>query len=94
MLSIYHWAKLSDHIGRKPVVLWSAVGMAVMTLLFGLSTNLTCVMITRALNGVFAGSIAVTQSVLGEISDSSNQAVTFPVGRDQRFPLHSLTLAP
>lgn len=61
------------------MVLWSAVGMGVMTLLFGLSKNLTSVLVTRALNGFFAGSIAVTQSVLGEISDSTNVSITLPV---------------
>jgi MFS family permease len=79
MLSIYHWAKLSDIVGRRPVVLVGSIGMGVMTLLFGLSQNLTSVMITRSLNGLFAGNIAVVQSVLGEISDSSNQAITFPI---------------
>jgi len=79
MLSIYHWAKLSDVVGRRPVVLGGAIGMAIATSLFGLSRNLTAVMITRSLNGFFAGNIAVVQSVLGEISDASNLAITFPL---------------
>ena len=55
LISIYHWAKISDVVGRRPVVLLGSVGMGLTTLLFGFSHNLTHMLITRSLNGFFAG---------------------------------------
>ncbi|KAF9791178.1 MFS general substrate transporter [Thelephora terrestris] len=79
LMSIYHWAKLSNTIGRRPVLLLGALGMGLMTFLFGFSRNLPSMLIVRSLHGFFAGNIAVTQSVLGEISDSTNQAIIMPI---------------
>lgn len=79
MLAIYPWARFSDKVGRKPAVLCSLAGMSLMTLLFGVSSNLPILLITRALHGLFAGSVAVTQSILGEITDPSNQHLAVPV---------------
>lgn len=55
LMSIYHWAKVSDVVGRRPIVLLGAVGMGLMTFLFGFSRNLTYMLITRSLHGFFAG---------------------------------------
>ena len=55
LMSIYHWAKLSDIVGRRPVLLLGSIGMGLMTLLFGFSHNLPYMLITRSLHGFFAG---------------------------------------
>ena len=55
LMSIYRWAKLSDVVGRRPIVLLGAVGMGLMTLLFGFSRNLATMLITRSLHGFFSG---------------------------------------
>ena len=55
LMSIYHWAKVSDVIGRRPVLLLGSIGMGLMTLLFGFSRSLTSMLITRSLHGFFAG---------------------------------------
>ena len=55
LMSIYHWAKLSDAVGRRPIVLLGAIGAGLMTLLFGFSRSLTTMLITRSLHGFFAG---------------------------------------
>ncbi|KAF9648058.1 MFS general substrate transporter [Thelephora ganbajun] len=79
LISIYHWAKISDVVGRRPIVLLGAIGMGLMTFLFGFSRNLTYMLITRSIHGFFAGNIAVVHSVLGELSDPTNQAVILPI---------------
>jgi MFS family permease len=38
--TVLQWSRLSDHIGRKPVLMLSLVGTAVSTILFGLSRSL------------------------------------------------------
>lgn len=78
LCSIYLWAKLSDVAGRKPVILTGTVGTAIATLAFGLSNSLAGILFARGLGGLFSGNIAVIHSMLGEITDSSNQARAIP----------------
>ncbi|KDQ16314.1 hypothetical protein BOTBODRAFT_31015 [Botryobasidium botryosum FD-172 SS1] len=79
LLAIYHSGRLSDKIGRKPVIFVGLAGVAISTLLFGLARTFTMVIITRVIAGALSGNIAVIHSVLGEITDESNQAFAFPI---------------
>ncbi|KAI6043088.1 major facilitator superfamily domain-containing protein [Pisolithus marmoratus] len=79
LCSIYLWAKLSDVIGRKPVILLGTLGTAMATLGFGLSKSLAGILFARSLGGLFSGNLAVIHSVLGEITDSTNQARAIPI---------------
>lgn len=79
LFSIYQWARLSDAIGRRPVIFMGISGMAVSSILFGLSRTLTTVLLVRCLAGLFSGNVAVIHSVLGELTDSTNQAIAFPI---------------
>ncbi|KZT11407.1 MFS general substrate transporter [Laetiporus sulphureus 93-53] len=76
---IYHWARVSDRIGRRPVVLAGILGIGVSTILLGLAHSLGGVLLARSVAGIFSGNIAVIHSVLGEITDATNQAVAFPI---------------
>ncbi|KAI0664917.1 MFS general substrate transporter [Cubamyces menziesii] len=79
VVSIYQWARLSDTIGRRPVVLLGIFGIGLATLFMGVSTTLAGVILARCLGGFFSGNIAVIHSVLGEITDSTNQSIAFPL---------------
>jgi MFS family permease len=79
LCSIYHWAKISDVIGRRPVIFIGIFGLAITTLMLGLSKSLASVLVARCLGGLFSGNIAVIHSVLGEITDSTNQMVALPI---------------
>ncbi|KII88700.1 hypothetical protein PLICRDRAFT_110564 [Plicaturopsis crispa FD-325 SS-3] len=79
LCSIYQWAQLSDVIGRRPVVLVGIVGISVASILFGLSKSLTGVLVARCLAGLFSGNVAVIHSVLGELTDETNQSVAYPI---------------
>ncbi|RDX56894.1 MFS general substrate transporter [Lentinus brumalis] len=79
VISIYQWAKLSDVIGRRPIVLLGIFGIGLATLFMGVSTTLSGVLFARSLGGLFSGNVAVIHSVLGEITDSTNQATAFPL---------------
>lgn len=79
LCSIYHWAKISDVIGRRPVIFLGIIGLTMSTLMFGLSKSLASVLLVRCLGGLFSGNIAVIHSVLGEITDSTNQMVALPI---------------
>ncbi len=49
------WGRLSDRIGRKPVLLTGLAGTALSVLVFGFAPNLTVALIARALGGLLNG---------------------------------------
>ncbi|KAJ7908885.1 major facilitator superfamily domain-containing protein [Mycena leptocephala] len=79
LLSIWQWSKLSDVVGRRRVVLSGTLGVVVTTLVFGLSDSLFSVILFRGLGGIFGGNIAVFHSILGELTDTSNQHRAYPI---------------
>jgi MFS family permease len=38
--TVLQWSRLSDHVGRRPILLFSLLGTVVSTILFGLSRSL------------------------------------------------------
>jgi MFS family permease len=78
-LAIYQWSKLSNKIGRRPVILAGTFGVALSTMYLGLSSSLTELLFARAIGGIFGGTVSVVQSVVGEITDASNHAKAFPI---------------
>ncbi|KLO16145.1 MFS general substrate transporter [Schizopora paradoxa] len=79
LFTILQWGRLSDRIGRKPVILLGLIGVAVSTFSFGLAKTFWWAVISRALAGALSGNTAVVQSVVGEITDETNQALAFPL---------------
>ncbi|KAJ2294427.1 hypothetical protein IW141_000268 [Coemansia sp. RSA 355] len=72
-ITIMYWGPLSDRIGRRPTLLMGLTGDLATFVLFGLSKSYKWAIITRSLNGLFAGNSAVVKSVVAEISDNSNR---------------------
>lgn len=71
------WGKASDRVGRKPVLVFSLVGVSVATAIFGLAKSLEQMILFRCLAGVFAGSIVTIRTMLSEISTQRTQAAAF-----------------
>ncbi|KAA1088975.1 hypothetical protein PGT21_002805 [Puccinia graminis f. sp. tritici] len=74
LLTAIFWGRLSDRIGRKPVMLTGLLGMAVSVILFGLQKTYLGLIISRFLAGMMNGNVAVLQSIVGEITDATNFA--------------------
>ncbi|KAF9234231.1 MFS multidrug-resistance DHA1 sub-family [Melanogaster broomeanus] len=65
-LTVLHWSRVSDHLGRKPVILtWPVWPVSFYVLL------------CRALNGALNGNIGVIKSMMIEITDSTNLAQAY-----------------
>ncbi|EAU88341.2 hypothetical protein CC1G_05107 [Coprinopsis cinerea okayama7 len=79
LISIYEWTKISDKVGRRPVVIWGSFGLSIATIGFGFTSNLWSILFTRALAGLFSGNAAVLHSILGELTDTTNQHIAFPI---------------
>ncbi|RDL35819.1 MFS general substrate transporter [Venustampulla echinocandica] len=61
------WGKLSDRIGRKPVLLTGLAGTALSMLVFGFAPNLPVALLARALGGLLNGNIGVLQTTVAEM---------------------------
>ncbi|KAL7419048.1 hypothetical protein Q5752_005884 [Cryptotrichosporon argae] len=77
LLTVFYWGSLSDRIGRRPVLLIGCAASAVSATCFGLSKSFTTLLVARAINGLANGNVAVLKSVIGEITDETNQARAF-----------------
>ncbi|KIJ67036.1 hypothetical protein HYDPIDRAFT_174302 [Hydnomerulius pinastri MD-312] len=76
-LTVLHWSRLSDHIGRKPVILTGLFGLSASMYCFGLSKTFWGLVMSRALNGALNGNIGVIKSMMVEITDSTNLAQAY-----------------
>ncbi|KAI0159748.1 major facilitator superfamily domain-containing protein [Xylariaceae sp. FL1272] len=53
------WGRLSDKVGRKPVLLTGLAGTALSVLIFGFAPNLTVALLARAIGGLLNGYVSV-----------------------------------
>jgi MFS family permease len=66
-LTAYLWGKVSDRLGRRPVLLIGLIGNAVTTCLFGTSHSLAWAISMRAACGLLNGNVAIAKSIVAEI---------------------------
>ncbi|KAG0699160.1 major facilitator superfamily domain-containing protein [Suillus ampliporus] len=71
-VTVLHWSRLSDHIGRKPVILIGLFGLSISMYCFGLSRTFSGLVLSRALNGALNGNIGVMKGMMVDITDSTN----------------------
>ncbi|OBA19219.1 MFS general substrate transporter [Metschnikowia bicuspidata var. bicuspidata NRRL YB-4993] len=77
-LCCIHWARLSDRIGRKPVLLTGLCGTAASLVLFGFSKNFYVALAARTAAGALNGNIAVLQTLVGElVKERRHQGLAF-----------------
>ncbi|KAF8872620.1 major facilitator superfamily multidrug-resistance, DHA1 sub-family [Infundibulicybe gibba] len=76
-LTVLYWGKLSDRVGRRPVLLLGPLGLSLAMFGFGVSQKFWQLVVYRSLQGVFNGNIGVSKSVTAEITDATNIADAF-----------------
>jgi MFS family permease len=65
--------RLSDRVGRKPVLVLSLIGTAVGSLLTGLAGSLALVFLGRAIDGMSGGSVAVAQAAVADLAEEAER---------------------
>ncbi|KAG1858616.1 MFS multidrug-resistance DHA1 sub-family [Suillus tomentosus] len=71
-LTVFHWSQLSDHIGRKPVLLTALLAISISMFSFGLSKTFFALVISRVVSGAFDASDSMVKSSLMDITDATN----------------------
>ncbi|KAJ7485675.1 major facilitator superfamily multidrug-resistance, DHA1 sub-family [Mycena latifolia] len=77
-LTVFHFGRLSDIWGRRPVLLLGPFGLALSMLGFGLSKTFWALLGFRCAQGAFNGNLGVAKTIMMEISDASNVADILP----------------
>jgi MFS family permease len=75
------WGRLSDRLGRRPILLFSTAGAAVSYVLFALGSSLespvaalTAILVARAFTGACGGNITVAQAYIADITPPENRS--------------------
>jgi len=76
-MTVLHWSRLSDRVGRKPVIMTGLIGLSMSMYSFGLSRTFWSLVLSRSLNGALNGNIGVLKSMMAEITDSTNIAEAY-----------------
>ncbi|KAJ5934348.1 glutamate carboxypeptidase [Penicillium verhagenii] len=61
------WGALSDYIGRKPVIISGLFCTMILSIVLGMSSSLTMVLVTRALIGLMNGNVGIIRTMVAEI---------------------------
>jgi len=67
------WGRLSDRIGRRPVMLMTIAGTSVALLATGLAPSLAWLFAARLLGGSFAANISVASAYITDATDESER---------------------
>lgn len=68
------WGGLSDHVGRRPIMLLSTFGASAAYLLFAFSQSLGVLFLSRLLAGMMGGNISTAQAYVADVTTHENRA--------------------
>jgi MFS family permease len=67
------WGRLSDRIGRRPVILITIAGTTAALLLMGLADSLALLFAARVLGGIFGANISVATAYITDVTDEAER---------------------
>jgi MFS transporter, DHA1 family, tetracycline resistance protein len=67
------WGRLSDRVGRRPVLMLTALGTSAAYVVFGLADSLWLLFVARAFAGACGGSIATAQAYIADVTTPENR---------------------
>lgn len=67
------WGRLSDSVGRKPILVITLVGSAVGSLVLGFAGSILVLFIGRIIDGVSGASVAVARAIVADTADETDR---------------------
>src|ERR1700704_3947627 len=71
------WGRVSDRVGRKPLLLLSLVGTAVGSLLTGLAGGIFLLFVGRIVDGISGASVSVAQAAVTDVASPEQRPRLF-----------------
>jgi DHA1 family tetracycline resistance protein-like MFS transporter len=68
------WGRLSDRVGRRPIILIGLLGSSLAYLAFGLASTLAGLFAARTFAGIAGANIPTAQAVMADLTDPENRA--------------------
>jgi len=68
------WGRISDRVGRRPVLVWSIAASAIGMVFLGLSQSLLTVFLSRLWSGAATANIAVAQAYIADVTTPRERA--------------------
>lgn len=68
------WGRLSDRVGRRPILVLGLVGSAFSYLLFAYADTLTALLVSRVMAGIWGANIPVAQAYVADITKPEERA--------------------
>ncbi|RJE20503.1 MFS transporter, partial [Aspergillus sclerotialis] len=74
------WGTASDSVGRKPIILIGLTCTMILSLVFGVSQNLTMLVFTRGLLGLMNGNVGIIRTMVAEmVPEKELQPIAFSI---------------
>jgi multidrug resistance protein len=66
--------RISDRIGRRPIIMLGLIGSSAGYLIYGFATSFAWLFLSRAVHGACAGTVSTAQAYVADTTDESNRA--------------------
>ncbi|KAF5349642.1 hypothetical protein D9756_008982 [Leucocoprinus leucothites] len=76
-ITVLYWSRVSDYIGRKPIIILGTAALAFSSLFTGLSTTFWALVASRCLFTALNNNSGAIKSAIGEMTDATNRADAF-----------------
>jgi MFS transporter, DHA1 family, tetracycline resistance protein len=68
------WGRLSDKVGRRPIILMSIAGGCISYFVFAAAGSLTVLFASRIFQGIFAANISATQAYVADVTSKQDRS--------------------
>ncbi|MHC4841937.1 MAG: MFS transporter, partial [Planctomycetota bacterium] len=68
------WGRLSDKVGRKPILAMSTAGFSITWVVFAFAPTFTWLLVSRAMAGVFAANLSTAQAYMADVFPAEKRA--------------------
>lgn len=73
------WGRLSDRVGRRPVLVWSVFATGFGYIIFALASSMPWLFASRILNGITGANISTAQAYLSDVTAPEDRAKTYGI---------------